>query len=178
MKVFKRILTGLAALIVLLLLSAFFIKKEYKVEQEIVVNKPKSDVFNYVKFAKNQDNFNKWIMTDPQIRKSYKGADGAVGFVYAWDSEGNAGKGEQEIKSIREGERVDLAVHFIKPLEGTASTCFTTDAVTAGQTKLTWRMEGRNSYPINLMNLFIPAMLGKDMKTSLTTLKTVLESQR
>lgn len=175
MKILKRILMGIAALIALLLVTAFFVKKEYKVEQEVVVNKPKTEVFNSVKYLKNQDHFNKWIMTDPQIKKSYTGTDGTVGFVYAWDSEGDAGKGAQEIKNIREGERVDIAVHFIEPMESDASTSFTTDAVAANQTKVTWSMEGRNPYPLNLMNLLIPGMLGKDMKTSLTTLKTALE---
>jgi hypothetical protein len=36
-------------------------------------------------------------------------------------------------------------------------------------------MNGRSPYPLNIMNLFIPGMLGKDMLASLTTLKSVLE---
>lgn len=177
MKILKRLLIGIACLVALLLLTAAFISKDYKVEQEVVVNKPKTDVFNYVKYARNQDNFNKWIMTDPQIKKRYEGTDGTVGFRYAWDSEGNAGKGEQEIKNIQDGQRVDLGVHFIKPVEGMALTSFTTDAVASNQTKLTWSMQGRNPYPLNFLNLFVPGMLGKDMQTSLTTLKSILEKQ-
>lgn len=177
MKILKRILIGIGALIAILLFAALFVSKDYKVEEETVVNKSKNEVFNYVKFARNQDNFNKWITSDPHIKKSYRGTDGNVGFVYAWDSEGDAGKGEQEIKSIQEGERVDLGVHFIKPMEGMASTSFTTDALAANQTKVTWRMEGKSSYPFNVMNLFVPSLLGKDMQTSLATLKTVLEKQ-
>jgi hypothetical protein len=110
-------------------------------------------------------------------KKSYKGTDGTVGFVYVWDSDGNAGKGEQEITMIQDGERVDFGVRFKKPFEGDASTRMTTKALAADQTKVTWRMEGRNHYPLNLMNLFIPDMLGKDMQWSLATLKTVLEKQ-
>lgn len=168
---------GIACLAALILLTAAFVKKDYTVQQEVIVNKPKADVFNYVRFARNQDNFNKWIISDPQIKKSYRGTDGTVGFKYAWDSEGDAGKGEQEIKRIEDGKRVDLNVHFIKPMEAVAFTSFTTDAVADNQTKLTWSMEGYSPYPLNFMNLFVPGMLGKDMKTSLTTLKSVLEKQ-
>lgn len=177
MKILKRILIGLAALVILLLVVALFVKKDYKVEREVVVNKPKDNVFSFLKYTKNQDSFNKWIMTDPLIQKSYKGTDGTVGFVYAWDSKGQAGKGEQEIKNIQEGQRVDLNVHFIKPMDGNASVWMTTDAVAANQTTVKWGMEGHNSYPFNIMNLFVPSILGKDLQTSLNTLKTVLEKQ-
>jgi hypothetical protein len=177
MKILKRILLGIGAVIAILLLTALFVSKDYKVEEKTIVNKPKNEVFNYVKFVRNQDNFNKWITSDPQIKKSYRGTDGNVGFVYAWDSEGDAGKGEQEIKNIQDGERVDLGVHFIKPMEGNAATSFITDALAANQTKVTWRMEGKSSYPFNIMNLFVPGLLGKDMQTSLTALKTALEKQ-
>jgi hypothetical protein len=177
MKIVKRILLGIAGFVVLLLIAALFVRNEYKVEKTVAISKPKEDVFNYVKFARNQDHFNKWIMTDPQIKKTYKGDDGTVGFVYAWDSEGSAGKGEQEISSIRPSEQVNFAVRFLEPFEGSADTYMKTEALDANQTKLTWHMEGRNRYPMNLMNLFVSGMLGDDMTTSLTTLKTVLEKQ-
>ncbi len=175
MKLVKRIAIGIAGLVCILLLAALFVKNEYRVERNISISKPKEQVFAYVKFARNQDKFNQWIMSDPQIKKSYRGHDGTAGFVYAWDSEGSAGKGEQLIKSIREGERVDFGIRFIKPFEGTASASMTTEALAANETKLTWSMEGRNPYPLNLMNLFVPGLLGNDMATSLNTLKTVLE---
>lgn len=50
-----------------------------------------------------------------------------------------------------------------------------TDAVAETRTKVKWGMAGKNPYPVNLMNLFIPNMLGKDMQTSLNNLKGVLE---
>jgi hypothetical protein len=178
MKILKRIAIGLLGLVVLLLLAALFVKNEYTVERNVAINKPNGQVFGYVKLARNQDNFNKWILSDPQIKKSYRGgSDGTVGFVYAWESEGSAGKGEQEIKSIREGEEVDFAVRFIEPFEGEAAAIMKTEPLAANQTKLTWRMEGRNHYPLNLMNLFVPGLLGKDLETSLGNLKTILEKQ-
>ncbi len=36
-------------------------------------------------------------------------------------------------------------------------------------------MNGKNNYPLNFMNLFMNNMLGKDLETSLTTLKSILE---
>jgi hypothetical protein len=177
MKMVKRLAIGLLGLLVLLLIAALFIKNEYKIERQVAINKPKEEVFDYVRFARNQDHFNKWIITDPLIQKSYKGTDGTVGFVYAWESVGDAGKGEQEISRLRQGEQVDIVVRFKEPFESKALTCMKTETLAANQTKLTWSMEGRNQYPLNLLNLFLPNMLGNDLSTSLNTLKGVLEKQ-
>ncbi len=37
-------------------------------------------------------------------------------------------------------------------------------------------MKGKSKYPMNLMNLFIDKMLGKDLTTSLSNLKNILEN--
>ena len=177
MKIVKRIALGILAFFGLLLLVALFIKNEYKVEQQIAINQPRERVFDYVRFARNQDQFNKWITSDPLIQKSYRGTDGTEGFVYAWESVGDAGQGEQEISRIRPNEQVDFVVRFIKPFEGAALACMKTETLAANQTKLTWTLEGQNHYPMNLLNLFVPALLGSDMSTSLHTLKEVLEKR-
>jgi hypothetical protein len=167
------IILGIAALV---LITALFVKKEYVVKREIAINKPNSEVFNYVRFQKNQDHYNKWVMADPNARKSFSGTDGTVGFIYAWDSDNKkVGKGEQEIKKIREGEKVDLEVRFIKPFEGVGLVYMTTDPLPGNGTRLQWGMQGRNKYPFNLMNLFIGGMLGKDLESSLLNLKAILE---
>lgn len=175
MKVLKKI--GLIVLIIIAipLIVAMFVKKEYSVEREITVNKPRREVFDSVKHLKNQDNYSKWVRMDPNMKKDFRGSDGTVGFVYAWDGNDDAGKGEQEIKSITEGERVDVEVRFKKPMEGVAYAPIITEGVSENQTKVKWGMKGKSSYPFNFMNLFIDGILGKDIETSLVDLKGILE---
>jgi hypothetical protein len=178
MNILVIILILIVGLIILVLISALFVKKEYTVQREISINKPNAEVFNYVKYQKNQAHYNKWVMADPNARKSFIGTDGKVGFIYAWDSENKkVGKGEQEIKNIRDGEKVDLEVRFIKPFEGVGLVSMTTAPQPGNVTRLKWGMKGRNKYPFNLMNLFIGNMLGKDLETSLVTLKGILEQR-
>lgn len=162
-------------LIVLFLLIALFAKKEYHIRREIVINQPKQQVFNYLKMLKNQDNFSKWVMIDPAMQKNYRGTDGTVGFIYAWDGDKKAGKGEQELKKITEGERLDIEVRFERPFTSVAQTPFTTTAISESQTKVSWEMISRMNYPMNIMTLFVDKLLGKDMETSLVTLKGILE---
>ena len=42
-------------------------------------------------------------MADPNMKKSYSDIDGTVGFIYAWDGNKEAGKGEQESKTSSKG---------------------------------------------------------------------------
>jgi len=175
MNILIKILIVIGALVALLLIAALFIKKEYNIVREITINKPKTEVFSYVKHLKNQDNYSKWVRMDPNMKKDFRGTDGTVGFIYAWDGNKKAGKGEQEIKKIAEGEGVDVEVRFEKPFEGIATSPIVTEAVSADQTKVKWAMNGKSKYPLNFMNLFMDNMLGKDLETSLTTLKSILE---
>jgi hypothetical protein len=175
MKTLKKILLVVLIIVAIPLIIALFVKKEYNVEREITVNKPKQEVFDYVRHLKNQDHYSKWVMMDPAMKKDFRGTDGTVGFVYAWDGNDDAGKGEQEIKSITQGERVDVEVRFKKPMEGIAYAPIITEGVSEGQTKVKWGMKGKSSYPMNFVNLFMDGMLGKDIEASLTTLKSILE---
>ena len=176
MKIVKKILLVIVFLIALLLVVALFVSKDYSVEREATINKPKEEVYNYVKNLKDQDKYNKWVMTDPNVRRTYKGTDGTIGFVTTWDSDNSSvGKGEQEIKNIVEGEKIESEVRFEKPMKGIANVYMITQDVANNQTKVKWGMTGKNSYPMNFMNLFIPSMLGKDLQTSLNNLKTILE---
>jgi len=176
MKILKKILVAILVLIAIPLVIALFVKKEYALEREITIGKSQREVFNYVKYLKNQDHFSKWVMTDPAMEKNFRGTDGEQGFVYAWDSKmKSAGKGEQEIKKLTESERVDIEIRFEKPFEGIAQTHFITEPVSVDQTKVKWGMNGKSKYPMNFMNLFMENMLGDDLETSLGTLKIILE---
>jgi uncharacterized protein YndB with AHSA1/START domain len=176
MKLVKKILLAIAIIIAIPLVIAIFVKKEYEIEREVIIQKPRQEVFSYLKHLKNQDQYNKWVMMDPNIKKEYKGTDGTVGFVYCWASD-EVGKGEQEIKKITEGERIDMEIRFIEPFAGIAYTPFTTEAVSENETRVRWAMKGKSSYPMNIMNLFMNKTLGESLEGSLATLKTVLESQ-
>ncbi len=130
MKIVKRILIVIVVLIAIPLVAAIFVKKDYAVQREVIINKPNMEVFEYIKFLRNQDNFSKWASMDPNMTKTYRGTDGTVGFVSAWDSDNkDVGKGEQEILKITEGKRIDYELRFLKPFESTESAYLSTEAV-------------------------------------------------
>lgn len=178
MKILKKVLIALAVIIAIPLVIALFVKKEYAVEREININKPNTEVFEYIKYLKNQDNYSKWATMDPNMKKDSRGTDGQVGFVSTWDSEiEDVGKGEQEIVKITEGKRIDFELRFIKPFEATEPAYMTTEAVSEQETKVKWGFSGKMPYPMNIMMLFMnmEEMIGADLEEGLKNLKVVLE---
>lgn len=161
----------------ILFIVAAFTPTRYTIEREITINKPQAEVFNYIRLIKNQDYYSKWVMTDPAMKKDFTGTDGAVGFIYAWDSENKqAGKGAQQITKVT-GNGIETEVRFEKPFKGIAYTALETEVISANQTKAKWIFIGDKTYMMKVMHLLLnlKKVLGKDMQTSLITLKNNLE---
>ena len=179
MNILFIILAIIAAIVVLLLLAAAFAKSDYAVEREITISKPVTQVFGYVRNLKNMDNYNKWVMVDPMMQKDYRGEDGTEGFAYAWDSDNKGGRGEQVIKKIENGKRIDIQITFIKPFAAVSDSYIITEPATDNGTTVKWGFASKMPYPMNAMLLFMDMgeMLGKDLAISLQNLKQIIEKQ-
>jgi hypothetical protein len=180
MSILLSIAIVFAIIIAALLITAAFIQKEYAVKRQIVVNQPQQIVFEYIKFLRNQDSFSKWATIDLNMTKEYRGTDGAVGFVSAWNSDNKkVGKGEQEIIKITEGERIDSKIRFIKPFQGKANAFMSTESAGENKTRVIWGIESGMKYPMNIMLLFMDMdkVIGNDLEVGLTNLKKIQEKE-
>ena len=180
MKFLRKILMVLAVLFVIPFIVALFMHKDYSVVREITLKKTKQEVFDFIRLLKNQDRYSKWASIDSNMKKEYKGIDGTVGFISAWDSDNNnVGKGEMEITQIKEGERLDFVLHFMKPFEAISTAYMTTDSISEKETKVKWGFNGHMNYPMNFLLLVcnMESMIGKDLQSGLDKLKTVLETK-
>jgi hypothetical protein len=175
MNIFITILLLLAGIIALLLIVALFAKKEHSVKGEIVIHAPLQKVFDYLKLLKNQDEWNKNEITDPNKKEEYKGTDGTVGFILAWTGNNNVGTGEKEIINIVEGKRIETEMRFEKPMAFTAALILDTTSVSDNQTKVNLSHSGLMKYPLNLFIPVFEKMFSKQLNISLGNLKNVLE---
>ena len=164
-------------LVAIFLLTGLFVKNDFNIERKIVIDKPVNEVFHYIRHLKNQDQYSKWVMMDPNMKKDFRGTDGAVGFVYAWDGNREAGKGEQEIIRIDENKMLEVELRFEKPFKSVAQAPFVTEAVSETQTRVTWTMSGTTKYPMNVMNLITGGLLVIVREESLHGLKNRLEQK-
>lgn len=170
------ILMGIAGIIVLLLIAGLFMKREHYVNREIIINAPLQQVFEFLRFLKNQDRFNKWAKAG-QRKETHHGTDGTVGYVYSWSGDKSAGHGEKEIMKIIEGRKIETEIRFTKPMRVSASVIMETEAISKDQTKVNFINAGRLSYPFNLMIPVAEKNFARDLDTSLATLKRIMEDE-
>ena len=166
MKLIKIILIGFLLAVALVLLAALVLPSSYQVERSVSINKAKEQVFSYLVLLKNQDNFSVWMALDPNVKKTYQGEDGTVGFVSAWQSE-----------AIKAGERIEYELRFLQPFASVAQAYMQLEAPQADQTTVRWGFQGHMPYPMNLLLLVMDmeGLIGNDLQQGLDKLKLMLE---
>lgn len=179
MTILKYVLFAVIVIIAVLLIAALFISSAFQVESEITINQPKQVVFDYIRHLKNQNEYSKWMQMDPDMKKSYRGDDGTVGFVYAWQSDmKDVGVGEQEITDIIGGEKIETEIRFKEPFVSTDQSYMITEGITESSTKVTFGYNGNMKYPTNLLIPVFRNKIGNDMQDNLQALKSILEENR
>ncbi len=169
----------LAGIVGLFLLLALIAPKSYDVSRSIEINRSTSDVFDYLKYVKNQDNWSPWKKKDPNMKQTFTGTDGQVGFVSRWEGNKHVGVGEQEIKSIDDVNKIiKTELRFLKPWKSVSDAYINADAAGDGKTKVVWGFSGKHPIPANIFMLFMnmDKAVGKDFDEGLAELKGILES--
>ncbi len=177
MSILIIILIILGSLIAIFLIAGLLLPKNFRVEKSVLINKPKQEVFDYVKLIRNQEKYSVWVMKDPNVKIVYTGTDGTVGFKSSWTSDDkNVGVGEQEIIKLKEGEMFEVVLRFKKPFEATNYGITEVSSLNNGSTKVSSIFYGGCKFPMNVMiHLMMAKLVGKDMQKNLSNLKTNLE---
>ncbi|MBK7225446.1 MAG: SRPBCC family protein [Saprospiraceae bacterium] len=182
MKILKKLLVGFIALIAVLLIIALFVPKQYTVSVSETINKPKQQVYDYVKTLRNQTQYSEWVKADPNLNPEIIGTDGTVGAIQRWDSKNDnigedVGQGEQEIKNMTE-DRIDLELRFKRPFESKANAANIFKAISENSTLITSEFYAKDVYPFNLMSYtFGQSIIKKTQIQNLKNIKQILESQ-
>jgi len=163
---------------VIVLILGLIAPKQYEVNRSIVIDKPLSEVFNYLKLIKNQDDWSPWKKKDPNMKQTFLGTDGEVGFVSKWEGNKTVGMGEQEIKRIVVNELIETQLRFLKPWKSQSDAYLRVVDLESGQTNVTWGFKGKNVFPFSIFMLFMnmDKAVGKDFEEGLTNLKEHLEN--
>ncbi len=168
------ILIGLLALLFLVHLIA---PKEYNVFRTVEISKPKSEVFNYLNSLKSMDDWSPWAKKDPNMQKKFSGTDGEVGCISYWNGNKHVGEGEQEIKKIIDGDRIESELRFLKPFKSTSDCYIDVEDSGSGSTKVTWGFSGKSKFPMTIFGIIksMDSMVGPDFEAGMASLKAVLE---
>lgn len=161
---------------------AVFAPRDFHLERSVVVERPKVEVFEHLRYLKNHDQWNAWMKVDPQVKRSFQGEDGTRGFISSWESENpDLGTADQEIKAIIEGERIETEIRFKKPFEADFESYVKTQSVGPDQTQVTMGMYDVMPFPMYIISFIFNTCLGQQekvtqkMEDSLQGLKATLE---
>lgn len=177
MNTVKKILFVVVSCITIFLAISLFTKKGYEVEKTIVLNVPANEVYNYIKFLKNQNHYNCWQQFDMERKESYQGEDGTIGFSHQWESvDEKLGSATEIVKELVYPTHIHTEITHTKPYSvKSQSEYFIEDH--GKWSKLKWRISGTISYPTNFFILFtdLETHIGDKIERSLRNLKNKLE---
>lgn len=116
-----------------------------------------------------------WEERDPDLKRTFSGAEKGVGSHYGWVGNKKVGTGSMDITAATP-ERIEIALEFIEPFKASNTTTFELTPAGAG-TKVDWSMSGdRNLLMTVLGKLFFDRAIAKDFDQGLAKLKALAES--
>jgi len=129
-------------------------------------------------------NFRAWTawspyeMRDPDMKRTYSGADEGVGAAYAWDGNKDIGSGNMKIVEADKPSRIVIDLIFTAPMKANNTAIFTL-VPQEGGTLVTWAMEGEANLMAKLVQLFMDMdkMIGTDFEAGLAKLKSQAEAK-
>ena len=176
MKVLAVIAVILVVAIVVVLVLAARKPAGFRIERATSIKAPPDKIFALINDFRNWRAWSPWERMDPNLRRSYGGAERGEGAVYEWEGNSKVGKGRMEIVEAPPPSRVAIKLDFLKPFEAHNTAEFT--LVPRGDaTEVTWAMHGPNLFIGKVMSVFMSMdrMIGKDFEAGLANLKTAAE---
>ncbi len=129
-------------LVLIFFLLSMIGPKDFAVKRTLNINRSRSDIYEYIKFLKNKNDWGPWVKKDSNIELNYSGTDGEVGFIIAWKGNKDVGEGEQEITRLVDNERLESHLRFIKPFKSESNAFVQLEEASANETSVTWGIEG------------------------------------
>jgi uncharacterized protein YndB with AHSA1/START domain len=148
----------------------------YTVERSVRIDAPPERIYAQIADFHKWMSWSPWEQTDPELKRSYSGAEAGPGAVYGWSGNRKAGQGRMEITDAAEPSRVHIDVTFEKPFKSRSHALFTISPDVSGSL-VTWTMTGKKTLMTKAMGIFtsMDKLIGPDFEKGLATLKATTE---
>ncbi|MET9025312.1 SRPBCC family protein [Nocardia sp. NPDC004168] len=150
---------------------------EFEVVRSAVITADPARVHGLINDFHKWVEWSPWEDLDPQLQRSYSGAESGVGARYAWSGNRKAGAGSMEIVGSAERE-IGVRLEFMKPMKATNMVTFILDPVETG-TEVTWRMTGRQTGLMAVIGKLIPMdkFVGRDFEKGLARMQEAVTAE-
>lgn len=176
---FKKILIGLGALIIIFVAIVAMQPSEFRVERTAKIAATQAELFAQVNDFHKWENWSPWAKLDPAAKVTFEGPDSGQSAVMNWAGNDKVGEGKVTIIESRPNELVKVRADFLKPFEGSATSEFQFKAE-GDQTAVTWTMSGEHGFIGKAFCLVMDGtkMMGDDIDKGLAQMKSVAESAK
>ena len=173
MKIFKRLLIGIVALVVLLAVIAFALPSHYHVQRALEIGAAPEKIYPLVATPRAWKDWSVWNRRDPNMKIVYSGPESGTGAKWAWSSK-TEGDGEMMLIGVEPNKSVAYSLYF-PGFDSTASGQLTLDASAPRSTRVTWTNDGElgNNPFMRWMGLAMDKMVGDDFEAGLANLKAL-----
>jgi len=147
------------------------------VERSTRIDAPPARVYAQIANFRQWPKWSPWENVDPNLQRTYSGAESGLGAVYAWSGNRKAGQGRMEITEADEPSLVRIDLVFEKPWKARNDTSFVIRPEGLGS-HVTWSMTGQRTLITKAMGVFksMDKFLGPDFEKGLARLKATAES--
>jgi hypothetical protein len=173
MKIFLRILGGLAIVVLLLVLVSFLLPRQYRVERSLVFKSEPAAILAPCVDLREWRKWGVWYQRDPEIKTTYSEQATGPGSWVSWESK-QEGNGKMTVTALTPTKFTYL-LEF--PDYGMQSTGVMEVVPVEGAYKLVWSDEGDLGLnPINRwFGLMLDKFIGTDFETGLANLKKLVD---
>jgi hypothetical protein len=148
----------------------------YTVERSVSIDASPAHIYDQIANFHNWTSWSPWEGVDPDLKRTYSGAESGTGAVYGWSGNRKAGQGRMEITDATDPSRVQIDLVFEKPWKSHNDTIFTIEQVGSGS-RVTWLMTGKKTFMTRVMGIFrsMDKLIGPDFEKGLSGLKATTE---
>jgi hypothetical protein len=172
----KKIAIGALAILAIILVTATMQPDRFAVKRSVTISAPPEKIAPLLADFHNWGRWSPWDKLDPNMQRTYSGAQSGKGAVYNWQGNSDVGSGRMEITGLATPNKVVIKLDFLQPFESHNVTEFTLQPQ-GPATAVTWNMSGPMPFVSRIMSVFVSMdkMIGKDFEKGLSQLKAEAE---
>lgn len=172
----KIVLVAVGVVIAGVLLLAAMRPATFSVQRSATIQALPEKVYPLIADFKRWEAWSPWEKKDPAMRRTFGPVSDGKGATYAWDGNGEVGRGSMEIVETVVPSRITIKLDFVQPFEAHNMVDFAL-APRGQTTDVTWSMHGPVPYLARIVHMFMDMdrMVGNDFEAGLASLKTAAE---
>lgn len=147
------------------------------IERSATIEAPAAEITPYIADLRRWVDWSPWEGQDPNMKRTYAGAQGSVGASYAWSGNRKAGAGTMTVTRISPTD-IDVDVNFTAPFKSASKVEYRL-LETGTSTTLVWTMTGPQNFMARVMGIFVnmDKLIGTDFEKGLAKLKAAVETK-